>query len=84
MKPTNIYSSYLQSLWNCFNKIDKAIISGIPSNKVYFKPNKKSTLQIKNKEIGPDTEKHHHRPISKPVVEKQTLLKETKKAKGYR
>jgi hypothetical protein len=75
MKPTNIYSSYLQSLWNYFNKIAKAIMSGIPSNKVYFKSNKKSTIQIKNEEIGPDTEKHHHRPISKPVVEKQTLLK---------
>jgi hypothetical protein len=34
-----------------------------------------------NEEIGPDTEIHHHRPFSKPVVEKQTLLKETKKAK---
>jgi urate oxidase len=84
MKTTNIYSSYLQSLGNYFNKIAKTIISRIPTNKVYFKSNNKSTVQIKNEEIGPDAEKHHHRPISKPVVEKQTLLKETKKAKGYR
>ena len=84
MKTTNIYSSYLQSLWNYFNKIAKTIISRIPANKIYLIPNKKSTVQIKNEEIGPNTEKHHHRPISNPVVEKQTLLKETKKAKGYR
>lgn len=84
MKPTNMFSSYLQSFWNYFSKIVKAIISGIPTNKVYFNPNKKSTVQIKNEEIGPDTEQHHHQPISKPVVEKQTLQKETKKAKGYR
>ena len=81
MKPTSIYTGYLQSIWIYFSKIIKAIVSGIPSKKTYFKPNIKSRVSLRDEEIGSDTEIHHHRPFSKPVVEKQTLLKEAKKAK---
>ena len=81
MKPTNIYAGYLQSIWKYFTNIIKAIISGIPSNRVDTKPNQKSKVIVRDEEIRQDSEIHHHRPHSKPVVEKQTLLKESKKAK---
>ncbi|WP_163325375.1 hypothetical protein [Draconibacterium mangrovi] len=62
-------------------KMATAIVSGLPNSKVIFKPVNKSFLQIRTKNVKFHDEKYYHRPIAKPVVEKQTLLKEKKKVK---
>ena len=82
MKTTNIYSKYLNDFWSFISKVPKAIVSGMPSQKVYSKPNKESKVYLGDEEIKQDYEKHYHRPDSKTVVEKQTILKETKKSRG--
>lgn len=79
MKTTNIYFQYLNDFWQFVVKVIKAIVSGIPSEKVYLEPNKKAKVYMGDEEIKPDYEKHYHRPHAKPVVEKQTLRKEIKK-----
>ena len=79
MKKTNTYFKYSNDLWRFVSKVIKAIVSSIPSEKVYLEPNKKAKVYMGDEEIKPDYEKHYQRPRSKPVVEKQTLLKEIKK-----
>lgn len=80
MKTKNIYANYLNDFWRLISKVSKAIVSGIPSQKVYLKPNIKSSVFVGDEEIKPDYEKHYHRPLSKPAVEQQTLRKEIKKS----
>ena len=80
MKTTNIYLKYLYDFCRFIGNVVKAIVSGIPSQKVYLEPNKKSNVFVGDEEIKPDHEKHYHRPPSKPVVEQQTLRKEIKKS----
>ncbi len=82
MKTKNVYIKYLNDFLRFLGKIPRAIVSGIASQKVYSRPNKKSTVYQSDEDVKPDVEKHYHRPVAKPVVEKQTLLKETKKVKG--
>jgi hypothetical protein len=84
MKKNNVYFDVLKRLWDLIKKASIAIISGVPPQKFYLKRNRKSNIIIRNEELTHTSEKHYHRPISKPAVEKQTLLKETKKQKGYR
>lgn len=79
MNTTNIYFKYLNDFWCFIGKVSKAIMSGIPSQKIYLKPNKKSNIFVQDEEIETDYEKHYHKPFSKPAVEQQTLRKEIKK-----
>jgi hypothetical protein len=65
-----------------FSKIATAIVSGLPRQKLISKPENKTILHSKKENFKIDIEKHYHHPIAKPVVEKQTLLKESKKAKS--
>ncbi|MFC2087762.1 hypothetical protein ACFLSA_06350 [Bacteroidota bacterium] len=82
MKTSSINTGFLQTLHYLYNKITSSKIFIIPATRLVFKPNRKSTVQINYKEMKIDTEKHYHRTVAKPVVEKQTLLKEKKKAKS--
>lgn len=82
MKRTKKESGFLQAVWNFIRRCCIAIVSGIPMQKVELKPQQKSTVYPPQKEKRTDSEKHYHKTVSKPVVEKQTLMKEKKKAKG--
>ena len=84
MKPNNIYSNLIFRVWLFIKKASMAIVSAVPAEKVYSTKNRKSEVYIRDEDSKNDQEKHYHRPISKPVVEKQTLIKEVKKQKGYR
>lgn len=74
--------SYIRSIWDFVASLATAIVSGLPREKVVFKPKTNTILQNKKENFKTDSEKHYHRPMSKPAVEKQTLLKEKKKAKA--
>ncbi len=74
--------SSLKSLGNFFGVIATSIVSGLPRKKILTKPSNASVLQTRKVSFKPDSEKHYHRPVAKPFVEKQTLLKETKKPKA--
>lgn len=82
MKSTSVFSTYLQKIWKYISVFTTSVVSGIPSDKNYFKPRKESTIQVKKEGMKPGFEKHYHRPVSKPVVEKQTLSQEKKKMKS--
>ena len=83
MKTKNIYADLLFRFWGFIKKVSTAIVSAIPNQNFYSTKNRKSKIFIRDEESASSSEKHYHRPISKPVVEKQTLIKETKKQKGY-
>ena len=83
MKTQNVYIKYFTDFWFFIRRGAKAIISGIPSQKVYSGPNRMSKVHMGDEKIKPDFEKHYHRPHAKPVVEKQTLRKESKKVKVH-
>ncbi len=78
-----MYVKYFYGFLRFLGKIPKAIVSGIPTQKIYSKPDKVSKVYSGDDEVMHDFDKHHHKPESKPVVEKQTLLKETKKLQGH-
>lgn len=80
MKATNMYFNYLNDFWRFIGKLSKAIVSGIPSQRVYSEPQKKSNVFVGDEEIKKDYDKHYHKPLSKPVAEQQTLRKEIKKS----
>ena len=84
MKTHNIYTNIIFSIWYFIKKASIAIVSAVPAEKIYSTKSRKSKMYIVDEESKNDKEKHYHRPISKPVVEKQTLTKEAKKQKGYR
>ena len=71
----------LKKVSGFFAKIATAIVSGAPGRRIFFRPQNKSVFQPQEMSFKPDSEKHYHRPKSKPAVEKQTLLKEKKKIK---
>ncbi len=74
-------AGYLRKIGNLVARMSKAIVSGIPREKAVLKP-RNYTIQHNEKPYAkPGSEKYYHRPTGKPVVEKQTLLKEKKKAK---
>ena len=79
MKKQKTYIKYLNRLWHSLSKVIKAFVSGISPEKVNLKPNQNTKVYIEDEVIKIDREKHYHRPFNKPVAEKQTLLKETKK-----
>ena len=81
MKTTNIFLKRLNNFWDFISKVPKAIVSGMPLQKVYIKPKKEAKVYTSKEQIKKDNEKHYHRPASRPASEKQTLLKETKKVK---
>jgi hypothetical protein len=74
--------SILSRLLRFFGNIITTIVSGIPRERITLKPKNKTPLLSKKEDLKSNTEKHYHRPLAKPVVEKQTLLKETKKRKA--
>jgi hypothetical protein len=74
-------AAYLRKIGRSIARISTAIVSGIPREQVLLKPRYSTTLQNRKLYAKPGSEKHYHRPMGKPAVEKQTLLKETKKAK---
>ena len=78
----SIYKMSLVYIWGIIRKISLAIVSGISSDKITIPLKKRSNILITKEEIKKDWDKHYHRPVSRPAVEKQTLLKESKKQKG--
>jgi hypothetical protein len=83
MKTNNYYTDLIKHAWNLIKKVSMAIVTGIPADKVYTANTRKSTLHLRDEEINAGPEKYYHRPISKPAVEKQTILKESKKQKKH-
>jgi len=84
MKTNNFYTILVFSVWYFIKKASMAIVSAFPTQKIHSKRNRRSKIYIRDEESISRSEKHYHRPMSKPAVEKQTLLKETKKQKIYR
>ncbi len=75
-------TGYLRKIGGFIARMSTAIVSGIPREKAVLKP-RNYTIQHNGKPyVKPGSEKYYHRPPGKPVVEKQTLLKEKKKAKA--
>ncbi len=62
-------------------KIVRTFANGSTKNSMLIKPQKPTFISDYNKAGKITDEKYYHRPISKPAVETQTLLKETKKTK---
>jgi len=75
-------AGYLRRIGDIIARMSTAIVSGIPREKAVLKPRNRTTLQNRKLYTKPGSEKHYHRPLGKPAVEKQTLLKEKKKAKA--
>ena len=69
--------------WGFIKKVSIAIVSAVPNQNIYSIKIRKSKIFVRDEESANSSEKLYHRPISKPVVEKQTLIKEAKKQKGY-
>ena len=72
----------LKSVGKLLSRIITAVVSGLPRKEIVFKPEINSRVQNRKENIKTDNEKHYHHPISKPVVEKQTIIKEKKKVKA--
>jgi len=83
MNSQDSFFKKLKSFGNQLGKLATAIVSGLPRQKIVMKPENKTILQDKKASFKTDTEKHYHRPTAKPVVEKQTLLKEMKKKAAH-
>ena len=81
MKTTNATRSRLENVGGMIGNFAKAVVSGLPRNKVYIKTETKQTFHPQNRLLRSAYEKHYHRATGKPVVERQTLLKESKKAR---
>lgn len=75
------YNSILSKIGIFFRKVATATVNGLPREKLIFKPEKKTVLHAMKHSFKTDSKKYYHRPISKPVVELKSLLKEKKKAK---
>jgi hypothetical protein len=84
MKTQNICTKLILSIWYFIKKASIAIVLAVPYQKIRPTELRKTRLYFLDEGFKDDKEKHHFRPISKPVVEKQTLIKEAKKQKGYR
>lgn len=67
------------SFTGMLKRILTAIVSGFPGKRIWFKPRNKHVYHDPLKVMRPDVNKYYHRPRAKPVVEKQTLLREKKK-----
>lgn len=72
---------YLRKIGDSIARATTAIVSGIAREQILLKPRNWTILPSRNLQVKPGSEKHYHRPMGKPAVEKQTLLKEKKKAK---
>ena len=70
----NLYKSISELLFRVFGNNNSF-------KKIIFRPQRVELVGIKYKSKKPTDEKFNHIPMSKPVVEKQTLLKEKKKVK---
>ena len=79
---SNMMLPGLKDIWHFISKLSKAIVSGIPSQKMEFKPTKHEKVHARPDELRQNAGSRKHRPSSRPAAEKQSLLKETKKAKG--
>ena len=73
---------YINKIEDFLAKIATSIVSGLPKEKFFLKPRKETILQERKTTLKSDSERHYHQPMSKPAVEKQTLLKEKKKNKA--
>ena len=82
-KAKNIYIDFVYNVWYLIKKASKAIVSALPSETVYSTKTRISKTYFRDEDLNKDPEKHYHQKISKPAVEKQTLIKESKKQKGY-
>ena len=77
----NAKGKMVSNLTSLFSKIATVMVSGLPRTKVLFRPVNKSFLKSRKENIKTNSEKYYHKPIAKPVVEKQTLLREKKKVR---
>ena len=84
MKTKTLEFTRFNYLGNFFRRISIAIVSGLPREKILLKPENVTIMQPRKESYKPDSEKHYHHPLAKPVVEKQTLLKNKKKIKAPR
>ena len=80
MKFMNTALIYIRKTGSFFAKIATAIIAELPRERFFLNPKAKTILKNQKENFKPTVEKHYHRPMSKPASEKQTLLKEKKKA----
>jgi hypothetical protein len=82
MKTRNVYMNVVKAVWNVIRKFSLAVVSGFPSQRISMTPERKSGIITRSGNFPKDREKHYHRPFSRPAVEKQTLLKESRKQKA--
>lgn len=67
--------------WTGVSVFSKAMVSGLPGDKMPLKPYAKSRVHQPVELLKKRSGIYYRRTDSKPVVEKQTLLKEKKKAR---
>ena len=72
-------NSYIKTILKLFAGFARAMVSGLPREKLIYEPKANLFLHQKEENIKNEAEKHYHRPVSKPRAEKQTLQKENKK-----
>ena len=82
MKTILLNTIVFKNLHYLYRCILKSNIFNIQRGKFLFKPDKNKRVHISyDNDMSIDHEKHYHRPNTRPVVEKQTLIQEKKKQK---
>ena len=71
----------IKSIGDFLWKIFTPLVSGLPHKTIFVKPENKFIIHTKKECLKINSERHYHRPIAKPVVERQTLPREKKKVK---
>ncbi|MBK3519173.1 hypothetical protein [Carboxylicivirga marina] len=72
---------FLQGFGKLYHIISNSNIFGIRAKKLIFKPEKEITIHPSGSNMSIEKEKHYHRVNTRPVAEKQSILKEEKKIK---
>lgn len=65
-----------------YHTISRSGSFGIKAKKLLFKPENELTIYPSDSKMRIETEKHYHRSNTHPLAEKQSLLKNKKKAKA--
>lgn len=73
----------LKNLHHLYSSILNLKTFSIQRSRLIFKPEKNTIVHISNVgDMSVDHEKYHHRPNTRPMVEKQTLRKEKRRKKN--
>jgi hypothetical protein len=75
-------TGFFRILSKLHHVISRFNLFGNKANKLLFKPEKEVTIIPFKSKMRIETEKHYHKKNTHPLAEKQSLLKNKKKAKG--